>query len=236
MRGSCLAEEVLRGIAEGPGLTPKQSGIAFRSDVIRELWVNFQRSFALGHPRRERKHAVALQDQINRIKVIISDVDGVLTDGSMFVDAAGQHCRVFHVRDGVGFALWRHGGGWGAVMSGLGSKALEAIAKQWKLEACLMHVKNKRVACEKLAGEMGVGLGEMAFIADDLIDLAAMEVVGLSIAVADADPAVRKAADLVLATPGGRGALREAVETLLERRGELEAAQEAYRTAKLADQ
>jgi 3-deoxy-D-manno-octulosonate 8-phosphate phosphatase (KDO 8-P phosphatase) len=170
-----------------------------------------------------------LDARLKRIKFIVSDVDGVLTDGSMGFDGEGRPFRFFQVRDGLGLALWRLGGGKAALVSRLGSPALDAVAKQWKCDECHANVGDKVEVCRGIAERHGITLEEMAFLGDDLVDLPAMETVGLGVAVADATGPVRAAADLVLDTDGGHGALRHLVECLLDAHGRLDETLEKYR-------
>ena len=163
------------------------------------------------------------------IRLIVTDVDGVLTNGLMGFDAEGQPFRHFNVRDGLGLALWYHTGGKAALMSGQRSLAVMAIAQQWKCEECLMGVRDKASACAELAAQQGLKTEELAFIGDDLLDLGALEAVGLGIAVSDAPLQVKEAVDYVTEAAGGRGALREAIETILQAQGRLDEAIGKYR-------
>ncbi|MBN2309477.1 MAG: HAD hydrolase family protein, partial [Candidatus Hydrogenedentes bacterium] len=142
---------------------------------------------------------------MRRVRFIVSDVDGVLTDGTMGFDAEGRPFRHFNVRDGLGLALWYLAGGRAALVSGQGSPAVEALAKQWRCTDCLVHVRDKAAACRDLAGQYGVALEEMAFIGDDLIDIGAIRAVGLGVAVADAAGPVKDAAAHSTAAAGGAG-------------------------------
>jgi 3-deoxy-D-manno-octulosonate 8-phosphate phosphatase (KDO 8-P phosphatase) len=160
-----------------------------------------------------------LDERMQRVRMIVCDVDGVMTDGSRFVDGQGRPFRSFHVRDGVGLALWRNAGHLAALLSGLGSPAVDYIVKDWPLVEGLTSVHDKLGALKGLSKRHKVPMGEIAFLGDDLIDLNAMEAAGLAAAPADAVPLVREAAHLVLDTPGGRGAVRELVERLLQVQG-----------------
>lgn len=171
---------------------------------------------------------LTLEERLRRVRLIVSDVDGVLTDGLMGIDAEGRHFRFFSVRDGLGLAMWRLCDGRIALVTGLGSAAVETIAKQWKCVACLTHVVQKSKACRELAEAQGVSLEEMAFVGDDLIDLDALAIVGLAVAAHDAVPAVKAAAHWTTDTPGGKGVLREVVERILHAQGRYEEAVARY--------
>ncbi len=169
-----------------------------------------------------------LEQRLRRIRFIVCDVDGVLTDGQMWFDGEGRPFRALHARDAAAFTLWHLSGGKTALVSGLGSPALAAIAKIWK--CCEMHewVRDKARVCHEMAQRHGIALEEMAFLGDDLIDVRAMQAVGLAVAVADAAFEAKAVAHMVTHALGGRGALRELVYRLLESQGTLDASIEQY--------
>jgi 3-deoxy-D-manno-octulosonate 8-phosphate phosphatase (KDO 8-P phosphatase) len=172
--------------------------------------------------------ALEIEERMRRIQMIICDVDGVLTDGTMWFDGEGRPFRHIHARDGTALTLWRMVGGKSALVSGLGSKALEAMAAQWKCVECRMWVKNKARVCEEIAGKYGIPIEAMAFLGDDIIDRSAIRVVGLGVAVADAVAELKAEAHLTLDTPGGQGAVRELVHRILGAQGRLDEAVERY--------
>ena len=169
-----------------------------------------------------------LEDRLRRIKFIVCDVDGVLTDGRMWFDGEGRPFRWLHARDGAALTLWRLVGGKAALVTGLGSKAVEAIVNQWQLAECHMWIRDKARVCREMAERHGIALEEMAFLGDDIIDLPALRVVGVAVAVADAVQEARDVADIVLQTRGGEGAVRELVHRILRAKGELEHAVDLY--------
>lgn len=173
-----------------------------------------------------------LQQRLQQITFIVTDVDGVLTDGRMWFDGEGQPFRYLFARDGTGMTLWHLSGGKSAIVTGLGSKALETVKQQWRCDELYMWVKDKGRVCREIASKYGVSLEQMAFIADDIIDLPGMEAVGLPVAVADAVPAVKQASSLVLQSAGGQGALRELVERILAAQGRLDETILKYTTRK----
>ncbi|MFA6242742.1 MAG: HAD hydrolase family protein [Candidatus Hydrogenedentales bacterium] len=175
-----------------------------------------------------------LVHRMSRIRLIVTDVDGVLTDGKMWFDGEGRPFRAFYARDGLGIALWRYVDGKIAFVSGLASPAVETLAKQWRCCACLTNTRDKASACRQIASEQGLSLEEIAFIGDDVIDLNAMEIVGLAVAVKDAIEEARAAAHYVTVAPGGHGALREVVNRILMSRGKLEECIRRYREDHLA--
>lgn len=173
-----------------------------------------------------------LKKRLKQISFIVTDVDGVLTDGRMWFDGEGRPFRYLFARDGTGLTLWHLSGGKSAIVTGLGSKAIETVKQQWCCDEIYMWVKDKGRVCREIAEKYGVSPDEMAFVADDIIDLPGMEAVGLPVAVADAVPAVKQAAALVLQTPGGRGAIRELVELILAAQGRLDETITKYTTRK----
>lgn len=169
-----------------------------------------------------------LDAYLRRIKFIVCDVDGVLTDGRIWYDGKGRPFRWIHARDGAAFTLWHLAGGQSALVSGLGCPAIEAIAAQWRCAECHQWVKDKGRVCREIAGRHNIVPQEMAFLGDDIIDLSAWRAVGLGVVVPDALPELRAAADLILETPGGQGAIRELVHRILQAQGRLAKAVELY--------
>ena len=170
----------------------------------------------------------ALERRFQRIRLIVCDFDGVLSDGKIFFDGDGKPFRAVHARDMAAFTLWRVAQGRMALVSGLGSKALETIAEQWRCDACAMWIKDKARVCRELGVEWGLDLEEICFLGDDLIDRNAMRIVGLAVAVGDAAPEIKAEAHWVTRAPGGQGSLRELVCRILTAQGRLEQAVEAY--------
>lgn len=169
-----------------------------------------------------------LERRLRRISFIVSDVDGVLTDGRLWFDGEGRPFRAMHARDGAGLAMWRMMGGKAALVSGLGSNALDAVAKQWKCEEVHTFIKDKAKACRQIAQNQKIPLDQIAFIGDDLIDIKAMKEVGLAVAVNDAVPQVKAIAHVVTERKGGQGALRELIELILTAQNRMDQAMEKY--------
>jgi len=153
------------------------------------------------------------------IKLIIVDVDGVLTDGTLVVGDAGENAKRFHVHDGLGLRLAMLAGKTVALMTSAGSEAVRRRAEQLGIEHVYQYVPDKGAAYQNLRDELGLRDDEVCYIGDDLIDLPAMTRAGLAVAVADAAEEVKAAAGLVTGRPGGRGAVREAVEHILKNEG-----------------
>jgi YrbI family 3-deoxy-D-manno-octulosonate 8-phosphate phosphatase len=149
------------------------------------------------------------------IRLIVCDVDGVLTDGRLFVDGRGGEAKAFHVRDGQGLRLWMRLGLDVAFISGRASPAALHRARELGVRHVFQGVRDKRETFGALLEDLGLTPARAAMIGDDLPDLAIMRMSGYPVAVADAVEEVRQAARYVTDAPGGHGAVREAIEHLL---------------------
>ncbi len=163
-----------------------------------------------------------------RPRLLVLDVDGVLTDGSLTYDSEGRELKAFSVRDGFGLRLWREAGGEVAIITGRGGPATRTRLAELGITRVIEGAKDKRPALEQVLTETGIAAEDTAYIGDDWPDLAPMRRVGFPIAPADAEPRVRDIASFVTTAPGGRGAVREAVEHLLTRAGLIGAAATRY--------
>jgi 3-deoxy-D-manno-octulosonate 8-phosphate phosphatase (KDO 8-P phosphatase) len=167
--------------------------------------------------------------RLKRIDLLLLDVDGVLTDGRLYFGADGETLKAFHVRDGVGLKLLRKEGIQVGIVTGRKGPALAARCRELNIEMVFDGVADKAAALEAIVAQTGLPPDRMAFVGDDLPDLPLMAAVGLSVAVADADEAVRRAADWITEAPGGRGAVREVCRLLLDARGRWETVLDDYR-------
>ncbi len=149
------------------------------------------------------------------IKVIIMDVDGVLTDGRIIIDENGLEYKFFDVKDGHIFHIAQKNGIKIAFISGRYSKVTTIRAKELNVELCIQNQLNKLEALEYIKNHYSVEYSEIAYIGDDLIDIAPMKKCGFSGAPKDAHIKVKMAADFVSSRDGGRGAVREIVEKIL---------------------
>ena len=159
------------------------------------------------------------RQQLRRMKLLVLDVDGVLTDGGLWYDSNGQLIKRFDVRDGLGIRLLQQAGLQIALLSGGQGGATEVRARQLGIQHCLVGIKDKVHALEALQMDLNVSPTETVFVGDDLNDLAVRPVVALLLAPADACAAVRRGADLVIRRRGGHGAVRELAEQILQARG-----------------
>ena len=154
-----------------------------------------------------------------KIELLLLDVDGVLTDGSIVYADDGAEIKRFHVRDGSGLKLWHLAGKRSAIVSGRKSRAVERRAAELGVAPVLQGQSEKLPAFGVILTETGLRAEQVCAIGDDLPDLPVLRRAGLSVAVADACSEVRKKADYVTAASGGRGAVREAIEWLLKLQG-----------------
>lgn len=154
-----------------------------------------------------------------KIKVLILDVDGVLTDGQIIYNDNGSETKVFNVRDGLGLRLLQHAGLEVAIATGRRTPALQHRCKNLGIELIFDGLRYKTPVIELITKATGATSDEMLFMGDDLADLSLMARVGLAVAVADAHPEVIAAADIVTESYGGRGAVREVCEAILKAQG-----------------
>jgi 3-deoxy-D-manno-octulosonate 8-phosphate phosphatase (KDO 8-P phosphatase) len=162
------------------------------------------------------------------IKYLVLDADGVLTDSRITYTDDGLEIKSFNVKDGHGIKLLMRAGIGVAVITGRYSKALEHRARDLQIEHVIQGAKDKKAALLELAGKVATSPGEMAYMGDDVVDLPAMALCGMSIAPGDAVDMVKDRVDVVTSLPGGRGAVREAAEVILKRMGLFDAVMKRY--------
>lgn len=156
---------------------------------------------------------------LTSIKVLVLDVDGVLTDGQIIYNDDGSETKIFNVRDGLGLRLLQHTGLDVAIATGRSTPALQHRCKNLGIKLIFDGLRHKTRVIEQIRNATGALPEEMLFMGDDLPDLSLMARVGLAVAVADAHVEVLAKADIVTEAPGGRGAVREVCEALLKARG-----------------
>jgi len=157
---------------------------------------------------------------MKNIRLLILDVDGVLTDGTIHLREAGDYAKAFHVRDGWAIKEWIRHGGQIALISGRNSPEVRNRAKELGIEWVRQGVMEKGPAFREVVASVGVAAEQAAFVGDDVPDLDAMRLCGFAVAVADASHAVKRRADYVTRAPGGHGAVAEIIELLLRKQGE----------------
>ncbi|MBG2876388.1 3-deoxy-manno-octulosonate-8-phosphatase KdsC [Proteus alimentorum] len=170
----------------------------------------------------------AVSEQIikkaEKIQLLICDVDGVMSDGLIYMGNNGEELKAFNVRDGYGIRCLLTSGIEVAIITGRQSKLLEDRAKTLGITYLYQGQHNKLLAYQQLLDTLNLKPEQTAYIGDDLIDLPVMEKVGLSVAVADAHPLLTPRADYVTRIAGGRGAVRELCDLILLAQGRLEEA------------
>lgn len=153
------------------------------------------------------------------IELILSDVDGVLTDGGLYFDNEGIESKKFHIRDGLGIRLWQRAGFRFGVLTARTSQIVRLRAAELGVDLVRQGFENKLPAAQEMIRQLRLAPEQVCYIGDDLTDLPVLRHVGLGVAVADASPDVRQRVDLVTTLPGGQGAVRELIETLLRAKG-----------------
>lgn len=161
---------------------------------------------------------LSAEQRAARVKAIVLDVDGVLTDGGLWYGPSGE-AKVFHVRDGHGIVMARLAGLKTAFLTGRSSDAMRRRAAELKIDHVREGVARKGEVLAELLAVMGVTAEETCYTGDDLVDLPALRQVGFPATVADAVPEVRAAAVWVAPSRGGHGAVREIIEFILKSKG-----------------
>lgn len=155
-------------------------------------------------------------EKASKVELLVMDCDGVLTDGRLYFGQTGEELKVFHARDGQGLVEWHRAGYRSAIISGRKSPIVEMRARQLGVEFVIQGRNDKGVAFAELLEMASVESSATAFVGDDTPDSAAFPFVGLSFAVADAHKSVKATADIVTDSNGGRGAVREVIDLLME--------------------
>ncbi|HDZ91433.1 MAG: HAD hydrolase family protein [Deltaproteobacteria bacterium] len=161
-----------------------------------------------------------MDERLAAIKMLILDVDGVLTDGRITMNEKGEEVKSFDVKDGFGLKLLMSAGVEVVIVSGRKSEVVKQRAVELGIGQVWQGVEDKKILCRKIIREKGLGKIEVCSIGDDLPDLDVFGETGLRVAVADAVGEVRDAADFVTEKRGGRGAVRELCELILKERGD----------------
>jgi 3-deoxy-D-manno-octulosonate 8-phosphate phosphatase (KDO 8-P phosphatase) len=156
-----------------------------------------------------------LKERCKKIKLLLLDVDGVLTDGNLYYGPNGEELKQFFVRDGYGLKLWHEAGFRSGIISGRDSDIVSFRAAELGISFVYQGNDEKKVAFDELVAESGMLPEEIAFVGDDTLDIPVFDRVGLAIAVADGHGEVRAVAHMITETVGGRGAVREVIDMLL---------------------
>jgi 3-deoxy-D-manno-octulosonate 8-phosphate phosphatase (KDO 8-P phosphatase) len=152
---------------------------------------------------------------LSAIRLLLTDVDGVLTDGRIHFDGEGRELKMFHVHDGAGLVYWHRCGGLSGFVSGRFSKVVEDRARELGVHEIWLRCADKRAALDDILRRRDLAPAAVAYLGDDLMDLPVMRTVGFAVSVPNGREEVRAAAHHVTQARGGEGALREVVELLL---------------------
>ena len=169
-------------------------------------------------------------DTAARIRLLCLDVDGVMTDGCLQLDADGREAKCFHIHDGLGIKLWQSTGRQVAVITGRSSKPVRDRCRELGITLLADGQEKKWPAWNRILDKAGVNADAAAMIGDDLPDLPLIQAAGLGIAVANAVPEVKDMANLVTTRSGGDGAIREAIQMILTETGEWTSLVQAFTT------
>ena len=159
---------------------------------------------------------IKLEQICQPIELILSDVDGVLTDGGIIFDNQGIETKQFHIRDGLGIKLWQRAGYRFGLITGRSSHIVNVRAAELGIDIVRQTAEEKLPAALEIVEQLGLEMRQVCYIGDDLPDLPAVRAAGFGVAVADASADVRAAARHTTQLPGGRGAIRETVELILK--------------------
>lgn len=165
--------------------------------------------------KKQELSAESLTASLQKIKLLALDVDGVLTDGSIYISPAGEVFKGFNAKDGMGISCALRSGLQIAVITGRQSPIVERRCEELGITLLQQGVKDKRVALQQMAQELGLVREEIAYMGDDLNDIPAFKASGLNLVPADAAMEVLAVADIITKASGGRGAVREAITMIL---------------------
>jgi len=162
------------------------------------------------------------RDRVQRLKLMIFDVDGVLTDGTLYFSESGAELKAFNARDGHGIKMLRQSGVEVAILSARNSRAVETRAAELGIALLQQGAADKGAAFEELIARLGLPAAAAGYMGDDVVDMPVFRRCGFAVSVPEAPEMVRKSAHHVTNTPGGRGAVREVCELIMRTQGSLE--------------
>lgn len=169
------------------------------------------------------------QWKLDKLRLLITDVDGVLTTGGIGYTASGDEFKIFDVKDGAGFKYWQRGGGLSAFLTGRSSEVVLRRAEELGVDKVIMNAKDKLPEFTKIISELGVSAEEVIYIGDDWPDIPCIREAGVGVAVSDATPETIEVADAVTCLPGGKGAVREVIVDVLRAQGKIDQLMERYK-------
>jgi 3-deoxy-D-manno-octulosonate 8-phosphate phosphatase (KDO 8-P phosphatase) len=169
-----------------------------------------------------------LISKARQIRLLVLDVDGVLSDGRLYFSDSGEEIKNFHIQDGLGIKLLARSGVECGIITGRSSSIVARRAENLGIRHVMQGREDKLVALQELCRSLALNLNQVAYMGDDLPDLPAIRRVGLGLTVANANTVVRNHADWTSQRNGGDGAVREACEFILEAQGTLQALLDEY--------
>lgn len=167
-------------------------------------------------------------EKASKVKLVIFDVDGVLTDGSLFLGDDGQEYKAFHSKDGHGMVMLQQSGIAIAIITGRTSNVVEKRMQSLGIKHVFQGQKHKLPAYQEIKQQLKLADEEIAYVGDDVVDLPVMTRVGLAVAVQDAHALTKEHAHWITPSNGGRGAAREVCEMLMKSQDKLQSALEVY--------
>lgn len=168
------------------------------------------------------------QERAQKIKLLILDVDGVLTDGRIIYDSKGRDLKFFDVHDGLGVYLLKRMGIRTILITAKGSRAIKPRAKDMQVDKVYENIFPKTKIYEKILKDYAINDEEVCFAGDDLVDIGILKRVGLPVAVANACPEIKEASVYITEKKGGRGAVREIAELILKAQNKWQEALKIY--------
>lgn len=165
-----------------------------------------------------------MNEKAKLVRLMLFDVDGVMTDGGLYYTDSGEEIKVFNTLDGLGIKMLRDSGVRVGIITGRTSRIVEQRARHLGIEYVFQGVHDKLAAFEAVQKQAGVGAGQCGFMGDDLVDLPVLRRAGFAVAVPEAPELVRSHVHYVTGQPGGRGAVREVCELIMRAQGTLDAA------------
>lgn len=167
------------------------------------------------------KTKTSIQAKAKKIKLLLLDVDGVMTDGRIILDDRGNELKAFHVRDGHGIKMAQRAGIIVGIITGRKAEVVNVRARELGIEEVHQGFHEKIIVYDSILAKYGLTADAVAYIGDDVVDLDILKRTGFAVTVSDADPAVMPYVDLVTKAAGGRGAVRECINLILKHQGKL---------------
>ncbi len=158
-------------------------------------------------------------EAMRKVKLLMLDVDGVLTDGRLFYDSEGRESKVFHVQDGAGLVYWKRSGFVSGLLSGREAKCIRVRAKELRVDEVHLGKGHKLPVLQEVLERRNLSLEEVCYVGDDFLDLEVLRCVGMPVSVPQGRPEVKAVCRYITQAPAGFGAVRELVELLLEAKG-----------------